>query len=94
MSITATVEAGKIVLPPGFDWPDGTIVRVDRVEETTPTVWETLKEFDGIATGLPPDFAAQHNHYIHGHPDRNSPTNLQRARVSLLGGNTILAYVV
>jgi hypothetical protein len=27
-----------------------------------------MKEFEGIATDLPPDFAAQHNHYIHGHP--------------------------
>jgi hypothetical protein len=67
MSITTTVEAGKIVLPPGVDWPDGTVVRIETVEDQAPTLWETLKDFEGIADDLPTDMAANHNHYLHGH---------------------------
>jgi len=67
MSITTTVEAGKIVLPPGVDWPDGTVVRIEPVKECAPTIWEVLKKYDGIADDLPPDMAANHDHYIHGH---------------------------
>ena len=33
MSITATVEAGMIVLPPGTPWPSGTRVRIEAVAE-------------------------------------------------------------
>jgi hypothetical protein len=31
MNITATVKAGKIVLPPGTPWPSGTRVRIKAV---------------------------------------------------------------
>ena len=58
MSITATVEAGKIVLPPGVHWPSGTVVRIEPLEEQPPTPWETLKDFDGMADDLPTDLAA------------------------------------
>jgi hypothetical protein len=66
MSITATVEAGKIILPADIPWPSGTIVRIEPVEAQPPTLWETLKEFDGIATDLPADLAANLDHYRHG----------------------------
>jgi hypothetical protein len=68
MSITAKVEAGKIVLPPGVSWPSGTIVRIEPVQDQAPTLWELLKDFDGIANDLPPDLAANLDHYVHGHP--------------------------
>ena len=68
MSITAKVEAGKIVLPPGVSWPSGTIVRIEPVQDQSPTLWELLKDFDGIANDLPPDLAANLDHYVHGHP--------------------------
>jgi hypothetical protein len=68
MSITTVVEAGKIVIPPGVDWPDGTVVRVEAVEEQQVTLYETMKDFVGVVDGLPPDMAANHNHYLHGHP--------------------------
>jgi hypothetical protein len=29
-------------------------------------------EVAGTAEGLPPDFAAEHDHYIHGTPKRNT----------------------
>lgn len=69
--ITTTVEEGRITLPPNVDWPNGTIVRVEPVEEERqPTVWEVLKKYDGIATDLPTDMAENHDHYIHGVPKR------------------------
>jgi hypothetical protein len=67
MSITAKVEAGKIVLPADVHWPSGTVVRVEPVEEQPPTLWETLKDFDGMAEDLPSDLASQLDHYVHGH---------------------------
>ena len=68
MSITATVEGGKIVLPANVGWPSGTVVRIEPVVELAPTLWETLKDFDGVATDLPRDLAANLDHYVHGQP--------------------------
>lgn len=34
------------------------------------TLYERLKDVIGKAKGLPRDFAAQHDHYIHGAPRR------------------------
>ena len=70
MSITATVEHGKIVLPANIPWPSGTVVRIEPVEDQPPTLWETLKDFDGIAHDLPTDLAANIDHYVHGHAGR------------------------
>ena len=67
MSITTIVEGGKIVLPPDVHWPSGTVVRVEPVESQPPTLWETLKEFDGMADDLPADLAANIDHCVHGH---------------------------
>jgi hypothetical protein len=67
MSITATVEQGKIVLPASVNWPSGTVVRIEPVGDQPPTLWETLKDFDGIADDLPTDLAANLDHYVHGH---------------------------
>ena len=68
--ITATVKNGEIVLPPGVDWPNGTVVRVEQVKEQEATIWDVLKKYDGIATDLPSDFAANVDHYVHGHPKK------------------------
>jgi hypothetical protein len=56
MSITAKVEEGKIVLPETVQWPSGTIVRIEPVEEQTsgaprvsplhPGAWEVAEDFD------------------------------------------------
>ena len=67
MSITTTVEGGKIVLPPDVHWPSGTVVRVEPVESQPPTLWETLNGFDGMASDLPADLVANIDHYVHGH---------------------------
>jgi hypothetical protein len=58
MSITARVEAGKIVLPDNVHWPSGTIVRVEAVQEQPPTLLATMKNFDGMAGDLPTDLAS------------------------------------
>ena len=68
MSITAKVEGGKIVLPADVQWPSGTVVRIEPVADQPPTLWETLKDFDGMAEDLQPDLASHLDHYVHGHP--------------------------
>ena len=35
-----------------------------------PTLWEKLRSIAGTAKGLPEDFAANHDHYLHGLPKR------------------------
>ena len=67
MSITAIVEDGKIVIPKGIDWPSGTLVRVEPMGEQPPTRWESLKDFDGMATDLPSDLAENLDQYVHKH---------------------------
>ena len=49
MSITAVIEKGIIRLPKDAPWPSGTLVRIEPVDEPTPTLLETLKDFDGMA---------------------------------------------
>ena len=67
MSITAVIEKGVIKLPKDVSWASGTVVRIEPVEEQPPTLFDTLKDFDGMANDLPPDLAANLDHYVHGH---------------------------
>lgn len=67
MSITAIVENGTIKLPAGVQVPDGTVVRIEPVQEEVPTLFETLQKFDGMANDLPADLATNLDHYVHGH---------------------------
>lgn len=67
MSITAVIEKGMIKLPKDIPWKSGTVVRIEPVEEPTPTLWDALKEFDGMAGDLPADLATNLDHYVHGH---------------------------
>jgi hypothetical protein len=55
--------------------PEGTKVRVEPLideagDPTMPTLAERLQPVLGKAKGLPPDMAAQHDHYLHGLPKR------------------------
>ena len=69
MSITATVENDTIKLP--VHVPDGTRVEITLPAESgagaeEPTLYDALKDIIGQAEGLPEDFAAEHDHYLHG----------------------------
>jgi len=72
MSILGTVVHGVVVLDHGHDLPDGTRVElvVKEPEIIPTTLGQRLMELAGIAKGLPPDMAEQHDHYIHGTPKR------------------------
>ena len=39
-------------------------------DELGPTLYERLKPVIGIAKGLPPDLARNHDHYLYGGPKR------------------------
>ena len=67
MSITAIVKKGVIKLPKDVPWKSGTVVRIEPVEESSPTLLDALKEFDGMADDLPADLAENLDHYVHGH---------------------------
>ena len=73
MSLEGTVINGQIVLDGGATLPDGMRVVVNQAEEkegeAQPTLLGLLK-LAGIAKDLPVDFAAQHDHYLHGKPKR------------------------
>lgn len=70
MSITATVEHDTIKLPVHI--PDGTSVEIFVKEELNGSFLDTIRDLVGTAAGLPVDFAAEHDHYIHGTPKRSS----------------------
>ena len=73
MSITAIVQNNTIKLPPGVNLPDGTQVKIDAPEAPRPSGENALawmEEFVGCIKDLPEDFAAEHDHYIHGTPKR------------------------
>ncbi len=46
MSITAVIEKGLIKLPKDVPWASGTVVRIEPVDEQTPTLG-TAQDFDG-----------------------------------------------
>jgi hypothetical protein len=67
MSVIGIVENGKVVLPPEFQLPTGTRVRIESLppQEQGPSLAETLKDYIGIFDDLPSDLARNHDHYIH-----------------------------
>ena len=76
MSITAVVQNDTIKLP--VHVPDGTQVEVVLPPETAPTEFESAGSFFDTVRNLvgsvegPADWAAEHDHYIHGTPKRES----------------------
>ena len=70
MTYRGTVKDGVIVLDEPVRLPNGAAVRVE--VEPTPELLASLRkgltDLAGTAPGLPPDMAAQHDHYIHGTP--------------------------
>jgi hypothetical protein len=73
MSFEGTFVNGTVVFenPPAL--PDGTVVEVSvkaPAEEPKPTLLGLMK-LAGVIKDMPADFAAEHDHYIHGTPRRN-----------------------
>jgi hypothetical protein len=68
-----TGENGVIVLDNGMPLPEGTRVRVEPLQQTDaprPTLAEMWAAVIGQAKGLPPDLAENHDHYLHGQPNK------------------------
>jgi len=74
MSFRGHVAEGVVVFDDNVQLPEGTPVNVEPISVVTtepagaeiPTLYERLKPFIGAVTGLPPDFAENHDHYLHG----------------------------
>jgi hypothetical protein len=75
------VQGGKIVLQTG-QLPEGTAVFVTPVPAAAsepppagqPSIWKKLaalgRQIESMPSDLPPDLAANHDHYLHGLPKR------------------------
>ena len=72
MTLDGIVRNGMIVLEQGASLPEGTRVKVvaEQPDVAAKPTLLSLLELAGIAKDLPEDFAAQHDHYIHGTPKR------------------------
>jgi len=68
ISCWGRVSKGMVVLPPEANLPEGTEVRVEPVAPKT--LAERLKDVIGTLHGGPPDWAENHDHYIHGTPKK------------------------
>ena len=64
MSYVGKIAKGAVVLPTGVKLPEGLPVRVEPVTEET--LAKRHKNVIGSVEGMPPDFAENHDHYIHG----------------------------
>ena len=70
MSFTGTIENGVIKLPPEITLPEGTQVRIELVPPSRRHLVEKLRAIAQTMPDMPADWAAQHDHYIHGTPKR------------------------
>jgi hypothetical protein len=82
MTLEGHIENGQIVLDQQTPLPEGVRVRVELLQQPAqeknddqspdelPSLYERMKSFAGSVKGLPPDFAINHDHYLHGQPKR------------------------
>jgi len=75
--IVATSKNRVVVLDEPAPLPDGAEVQVEivvAVDVPPPrpprTLYDQLKPVIGMAKGLPPDLAENHDHYLHGQPKK------------------------
>ena len=75
MTVEGHIENGRIVLSQEIALPEGMRVRVELLpavnapQQPQPPTGSYLKHYESIIGSiddLPSDFAAQHDHYIHG----------------------------
>ena len=107
MTLLGHIENGVIVLDDATTLPDGMRVRVEVVPvgktqaeevEEPKTLHDRYQSVIGVIDDMPEDFAAQHDHYIHGTPKKDlserqepldpSPTLYEQLQpiVGILGG--------
>ncbi len=61
------IQNGMVVFDEQVELPDGTEVRIEPVASYPgKTLAEQFADVIGSVPDLPPDMAAQHDHYIHG----------------------------
>lgn len=78
MTYRGRIKNGVVVFDEAVSLPEGTEVEVvlpqpnegASQQKGTPTLYEQLKDVIGVITDLPPDFAENHDHYIHGCPKK------------------------
>jgi hypothetical protein len=72
MSFEGTIVNGQVVFADPVPLPDGTCVEVvvKAPAEAASELGAMLLRHAGKADGLPPDTAAQHDHYLYGTPKR------------------------
>ena len=82
MVYRGTYRNGVVVLDEKPDLPDGAAVEVSAAPGLRPSrptdgdaASDSLEEFIGMAGDLPPDFAEEHDHYIHGTPKRRKQSS-------------------
>ncbi len=68
MTFRGHIKNGQIVLDAAAQLPEGAAVSVEVIEEgdRKPAIWDQLLAIAGTATGLPPDMAENHDHYLYG----------------------------
>jgi hypothetical protein len=68
MSILGHVQNGVVIFEGGVSLPDGTAVRVERLEraDQPASLQGQLLEWAGKGVELPADLARRHDHYLHG----------------------------
>jgi hypothetical protein len=73
MVVHGTVQNGVAVPNGGESLPEGapvTIIVRAAAQQENGSLRDLLLEFAGSIDGLPPDMAAQHDHYLHGRPKK------------------------
>jgi hypothetical protein len=72
MTYRGHVKNGVVLLDEPADLPDGSAVEVMPVAPagSASDAGQWLLQFAGIVKDLPPDFAENHDHYIHGTPKK------------------------
>jgi hypothetical protein len=79
MTVDGHIEKGQIVLNQEISLPEGMKVRVELLSDSESpqkadalpgTQFDHYKSIIGAIDDLPSDFAAQHDHYIHGTPKK------------------------
>jgi hypothetical protein len=81
MTVKGVVRGGVVVLENSANLRDGTEVTIEIPSPPTAdpgvdaaavlTLYERVRDFVGIADGLPQDMAENHDHYVHGRPKKS-----------------------